>query len=61
MGNLFSSKIPDPEPPATMPDENDPQTKRAKRAFKPAGGRDSTRIAEAPGTLGREYSRGTLG
>lgn len=62
MSSLFSSKIPEPEPPATMPDENSAEAKRAKRsAIVPAGGKESTRLASTGGTIGREYTRGTLG
>lgn len=62
MGNLFAPKSRDPEPPATMPDERDPKTLRAKRSAQGSGtGRASTRLAQQPGTIGQEYTRGTLG
>ncbi|MDW9528078.1 hypothetical protein RWE87_04950 [Sinorhizobium meliloti] len=67
MGSLFKSdtKVPDPEPPATMPDPEDELAKRAKR--RQTGGLQTTsssaqnRLAPVPGTIGREYSRSTLG
>lgn len=66
MSGLFSKpKVPDPEPPATMPDPEDPLAKRKRRQ---AGGSIATtsssasdRLAPVPGTIGREFSRGTLG
>lgn len=62
MGNLFKPSVPDPEPPAPMPDERDPKVMRAKRAATGSStGRASTRLAQQPGTIGQEYSRGTLG
>lgn len=61
MSSLFATKIPPPKPPATMPDPESVEAKRAKRALVPAGGKASTRLAPNGGTLGREYTRGTLG
>lgn len=62
MSGLLSKDLPPPEPPATMPDENSAEAKRAKRsAVAPAGGKESTRLATTGGTIGREYTRGTLG
>lgn len=66
MSGLFSKrKMPDPEPPAPMPDEQDEAAKRARRktagTLRQSSGVASTRLAPVPGTIGREYSRGTLG
>lgn len=66
MGALFGrTKIPDPEPPATMPDEQDELAKRARRTTARNVASESstaqTRLAPVPGTIGREYSRSTLG
>lgn len=67
MGGLFSKpKYPDPEPPAPMPDANDPLAARRRR--QQTGGLASSgsstaadRLAPVPGTIGREFSRSTLG
>lgn len=66
MGSLFSKpKMPDPEPPATMPDAEDELAKRSRRqkVAVTAGQSSSaqTRLAPVPGTMGKEFSRGTLG
>ena len=71
MSGLFGSKkqqeYPDPEPPATMPDPEDPLAKRqrsrstATTAPASASSSASDRLTRVPGTLGREFSRGTLG
>ncbi len=67
MGGLFSPDMPDPKPPAAMPDDEDELAKRARRNQAAAvtgrnnTGLASTRLAPVPGTLGREYSRPTLG
>lgn len=67
MGGLFSKpKYPDPEPPAPMPDANDPLAARRRRQQAggiTAAGNSSTadRLAPVPGTIGREFSRSTLG
>lgn len=67
MGGLFGEKpdYPDPEPPAAMPDPDDPMAKRErrKRSGTLASPSSSTtdRLAPVPGTLGREFSRSTLG
>lgn len=67
MSGLLGGKTdyPDPEPPATMPDPNDPLAKRVRR--KTAGGLPTTsssttdKLATVPGTIGREFTRSTLG
>lgn len=62
--NLFNPKVPDPSPPSAMPDPNDELAKRARRR---TGTVDTTssaaadKLAPVPGTIGREYSRSTLG
>jgi hypothetical protein len=69
MSGLFGKKqqMPEPEPPATMPDPEDPLAKRQRgrtRSLAPAGKSSSAasdRLAPVPGTIGREFSRGTLG
>ncbi len=66
MSGLFSKpKMPDPEPPATMPDEQDQLAQRARRTRAKTTVADSssaqTRLAPVPGTIGREFSRSTLG
>lgn len=69
MGALFSKpkqeKMPDPEPPATMPDANDPLAKRKRqqigRQVRTGSSQVSDRLAPVPGTIGREFSRSTLG
>jgi hypothetical protein len=72
MSGLFGGKkekvvYPDPEPPATMPDPEDPIAKRQRtrstRTSAPASASSaaSDRLTRVPGTLGREFSRGTLG
>lgn len=66
MSGLFSTpKYPDPKPPATMPDPNDTAALRAQRDAKRRAQGDSSlsnnRLAPVPGTLGREYTRSTLG
>lgn len=64
MSKLFSPSIPDPTPPSNMPDPNDALAKRARRR---TGVVDTTsssatdRLATVPGTIGREYTRSTLG
>lgn len=65
MGGLFSKpKYPDPEPPATMPDPEDPMSRRNRRK---AGGMSTTsstasdKLSTVPGTIGREFQRSTLG
>jgi len=60
MAGLFGSqKIPEPTPPAALPDPADKQSLRKKRV----GSRPSqqNKLTQSPGVLGREYSRGTLG
>lgn len=66
MGKLFGgTKYPDPEPPATMPDEQDPLAKRARRRqageLQTGSSSAANAIAPVPGTIGREFSRSTLG
>lgn len=67
MGGLFSSpKYPDPEPPAPMPDSGDALAMRRRRqqtGVASSGGNSSAadRLAPVPGTIGREFSRSTLG
>ena len=67
MGNLFGNKTktPDPEPPATMPDPEDPLAKRARRRqagnLATESSSAANKIAPVPGTIGREFSRSTLG
>lgn len=67
MGALFSSpKYPNPEPPAPMPDANDPLAARRRRqqggTLSPANNSSTAdRLAPVPGTIGREFSRSTLG
>jgi hypothetical protein len=67
MGALFggSAKMPDPEPPATMPDANDPLAKRKRRQIsgqiQTGSSQAADRLAPVPGTIGREFSRSTLG
>ena len=70
MGGLFSkpkkTEYPEPEPPATMPDPEDPMAKRQRRktgGISPATASSAAtdRLASVPGTIGREFSRGTLG
>lgn len=70
MGGLFSkpkrTEYPEPEPPATMPDPEDPMAKRQRRkTANLSPGRTSSaaadRLTTVPGTIGREFSRGTLG
>lgn len=68
MTKLFgggAQKTPAPEPPATMPDPEDEMAKRAKRrqagALQAGSSQAANRLAPVPGTIGREYSRSTLG
>ncbi len=66
MSGLFSKpKMPDPEPPATMPDAQDELAQRVRRTRAKTTVADSssaqTRLAPVPGTIGREFSRSTLG
>lgn len=67
MSSLFSKPkapdYPDPQPPATIPDTEDVAARRARRvnaARLPTAKSQTTRNV-TPGTIGREYSRGTLG
>lgn len=66
MGGLFSKPdYPDPEPPATMPDPEDPLAKRQRRrtggSVRTVGSSQANQLAPVPGTIGREFSRSTLG
>jgi hypothetical protein len=71
MGGLFSKpKIPEPQPPAPMPDENSPQVKQAEQARLSAilarQGRRSTILSDAtreksPGNSFDSYDRKNLG
>lgn len=67
MSGLFGGKpdYPDPEPPATMPDAEDPLAKRQRRrrtgTLAQPSSSTTDRLAPVPGTLGREFSRSTLG
>ena len=66
MGSLFSKpKYPEPEAPATMPDDQDELARRARRrqagAIKGGSSSAANSIAPVPGTIGREFSRSTLG
>lgn len=67
MGGLLGSKqkVFEPEPPATMPDDQDELAQRARRTRAKTTVAESssgqTRLAPVPGTIGREFSRSTLG
>jgi hypothetical protein len=61
LGKLFS-KPKDPAPPATMPDPYDDTGKREEeRKLRASSSMAQNKLAPVPGTLGREYSRSTLG
>lgn len=67
MSGLLGDKpdVPDPEPPAPMPDPEDELAKRAKRResgmLQTTSSSAQNRLAPVPGTIGKEYSRSTLG
>lgn len=66
MSGLFSKpKVPEPEPPIAMPDQEDPASQRSRRrtagTIRSGSGTAANRLAPVPGTIGREYSRSTLG
>jgi hypothetical protein len=63
MSGLFSKpKVPDPEPPAPMPDPYDEKAKRSEvRKLAASSSTQQNKLAPTPGTIGREYSRTTLG
>ncbi|WP_017275764.1 hypothetical protein U8C32_02495 [Sinorhizobium medicae] len=68
MGKLFGGDkpdYPDPEPPATMPDPEDPLAKRQRRkqtrTLSTTSSSAADRLAPVPGTIGREFTRSTLG
>jgi hypothetical protein len=56
---------PDPEPPAAMPDDGDELARRRRRQRESGLTRGSSaasdKLAPVPGTIGREFSRSTLG
>lgn len=60
--NLFG-KTPKPEAPAPMPDPYDQdQAKRAEaRKLRSTSSTAQNKLAPVPGTIGREYTRATLG
>ena len=59
--NLFS-KPKDPAPPATMPDPYDDTGKREdERKLRASSSTAQNKLAPVPGTIGKEYSRSTLG
>ena len=60
-GLLSSPKIPPPEEPATMPDEQDTAARRKRRVKRSTGGKESTRYTGGATMSGKEYTRGTLG
>lgn len=62
MAGLFG-KAPKPEPPAPMPDPyNESGAKRKEsRRLASASSTAQNKLAPVPGTIGREYSRSTLG
>lgn len=67
MSGLFKkpAPIPDPEPPARMPDPQDAMAestkRRAERRIRGQSSTQQNRLAPVAGTIGREYSRATLG
>lgn len=67
MSGLFGGKpdYPDPEPPAPMPDDQDLLAKRNRRkttgALPATSSAAADKLAPVPGTIGREYTRSTLG
>jgi hypothetical protein len=63
MASLFSKpKVPEPEPPAPMPDPYNATGKRAEtRKLAATSSTAQNKLAATPGTIGREYSRTTLG
>ncbi|KRB51793.1 hypothetical protein ASE04_09690 [Rhizobium sp. Root708] len=64
-GKQQKVEYPDPEPPATMPDPDDPLAKRTRRktagAIATTSSSTADKLATVPGTIGREFSRSTLG
>lgn len=66
MGSLFkSAKAQLPPPPPPMPDPYDAEAERAKRKearrIKGQSSTDSNQLAPVPGTIGKEFTRSTLG
>lgn len=61
MSGLFGAKTIEPEEPATMPDPDDVERKRSKRVSSTVTNGAKTPARVEGGTIGREYSRGTLG
>lgn len=63
--SFLTPHIPKPTPPSTMPDPYDiaAQRKRREDARQLRAGSSSVQnsLAPVPGTIGGEYSRGTLG
>lgn len=56
------SKPKDPEPPAPMPDPYDETGKREEqRKLRATSSTAQNQLAPVPGTIGREFSRRTLG
>ncbi|MGE8105159.1 hypothetical protein ACQKP1_15880 [Allorhizobium sp. NPDC080224] len=65
-GKSSTPAPPEPAPPATMPDPEDPMAKRERRkttTLSPSrtSSAAADRLTTVPGTIGREFSRGTLG
>lgn len=64
-GGQKKQKVEEPEPPARMPDEGDALARRKRRQRSSQLDKGSSaaadRLAPVPGTIGREYSRQTLG
>lgn len=67
MGSLFNPDVKAqlPPPPPPMPDPYDVEAKRAKRKemrrVQNQSSTDQNQLAPVPGTIGREFSRSTLG
>lgn len=65
MGSLFKPDMPKPTPPATMPDPYDTAAQREKRKsareLRVGSSAVQNSLAPVPGTIGREFSRSTLG
>jgi hypothetical protein len=64
MAGLFSkTKMPDPAPPAPMPDPEDvlAQRNKARQQGRLISSAAQDSLAQTPGTIGREFSRSTLG
>lgn len=63
MSGLFGkTRTVEPEPPAEMPDPYDTLSNRdEKRRLKRSSSTTQNNLAPVPGTIGREYSRSTLG